>query len=60
MRGRVLILCLAAALVVPLGGAASAADPPASECTWGASSAVAELNDRELIVSEAATSGCVP
>jgi hypothetical protein len=60
MKGRVLILCLAAALVVPLGGAASAAETPAPECTWGASSAVAELNGRELVVSEAATSGCIP
>jgi hypothetical protein len=57
MKGRVLILCLAAALVVPLGGGASAAEP---ECTWGASSVVAELKDGELIVSEPATSGCIP
>jgi hypothetical protein len=57
MKGRVLILCLAAALVVPLGGGASAAEP---ECTWGASSVVAELKDGELVVSEPATSGCIP
>jgi hypothetical protein len=59
MKGRVLILCLAAAFVVPLGGA-SAAEPAAPECTWGASSVVAELKDGELVVSEPATSGCIP
>lgn len=60
MKGRVLILCLAAAFVVPLGGGASAAEPPAPECTWGASSVVAEFEDGEFVVSEPATSGCIP
>ena len=59
MKGRVLILCLAAALVLGLGGAASAADTP-SACTWGASSVVAEFENGELVVSEPATSGCIP
>jgi hypothetical protein len=60
MRGRAFILCLAAALVLLLGGAASAADAPRTDCTWGASSVVAELKDGELVVSEPATSGCIP
>lgn len=55
------MLCLAAALVLPLGGAASAAEPRADEpCAWGASSVVAELKDGEVVVTEPSTSGCIP
>lgn len=61
MRRRVVMLCLAAALVLPLGGAASAAEPRADEpCAWGASSVVAELKDGEVVVTEPSTSGCIP
>jgi hypothetical protein len=61
MKGRAVILCIATALVVPLGGAASAAEQPVDEgCTWGASSVVAEVRDGEVVVSEPATSGCIP
>jgi hypothetical protein len=62
MRGRVLILCCAAILATFVGGGATAAEPGPgrADCTWGASSVVAELKDGELVVSEPATSGCIP
>jgi hypothetical protein len=61
MKRRIVILCFAAASVVPLGGSASAADEPAPEiCAWGASSITAVLEDGEVIVSGPETSGCVP
>jgi hypothetical protein len=61
MKGRAVILCIATALVVPLGGAASAGEQPTAEdCSWGASSVVAEVRDGEVVVSEPATSGCIP
>jgi hypothetical protein len=52
MKGRFVMLCLAAVLVLPLGGAASAAEPRTDEsCTWGASSVVAELKDGEVVTT---------
>jgi hypothetical protein len=61
MRKRVVMLCLAAALVLPLGGAASAAQARDDDpCTWGASSVVADLKDGEVVVTEPETSGCIP
>jgi hypothetical protein len=61
MKRRVVMLVISAALVLPLGGAASAAQARADEpCTWGASSVVAELKDGEVVVSEPSTSGCIP
>jgi hypothetical protein len=52
------MLCLAGALVLPLGGAAQAQDE--EPCTWGASSVVAELKDGEVVAAEPSTSGCIP
>jgi hypothetical protein len=57
MKRRVVMLSIAAALVLPLGGAAQAREEP---CTWGASSVVAELKDGEVVVTEQSTSGCIP
>jgi hypothetical protein len=58
MKRRVIMLSIAAALVLPLGGAAQARDE--DPCTWGASSVVAEVKDGEVVVSEPSTSGCIP
>jgi hypothetical protein len=61
MMRRIVILCLAAAFVVALGGSAAAArEPDPGPCTWGASSVTAEVVDGELVVSGPETSGCVP
>ena len=61
MRGRIVISCCIAAVVAALGGSAAASDtPPPADCTWGASSVIAELKDGELVVSEPVTTGCIP
>jgi hypothetical protein len=52
-----LLVCLVLVLTV---GAAAAPAREAEECTWGASSVVAEEVNGQLIESEPATSGCIP
>ena len=52
-----LIVCLVLILTV---GAAAAPARQAEECTWGASSVVAEEVNGQLVQSEPATSGCIP
>jgi hypothetical protein len=59
MRRVVLSFCCFVALVVPIAGA-GAEQPPANDCTWGASSVTAELVDGRWVESEPATSGCIP
>ena len=61
MKGRTILLSLAVALALPLGGSAGAAEAPVNEgCNWGASSVVAEIRDGDAVVSEPETTGCVP
>jgi hypothetical protein len=61
MKGRTIILCLAVALALPLGGSAAAGEADVDNaCTWGASSVVAEIRDGEVVVSQAETTGCIP
>jgi hypothetical protein len=48
--------CLALVLTV---AAAAAQTQRTSDCTWGASSVVAEQVDGKLVQSEPATTGCI-
>ena len=63
--GRLLVsVCLvaaAAAVVLVLTAAqATGANRDQAPCTWGASSVSAEEVDGKVVVSPAATSGCIP
>lgn len=58
---RLLIVVCAVAAFAPIGGSAAAADPsPPADCTWGASSTVADLENGEIVASDPVTSGCIP
>jgi hypothetical protein len=59
MRRGVLLLvaCLFAVLLL---AAASAPAQRGEECSWGASSVIAEQVNGEYVQSEPATSGCIP
>jgi hypothetical protein len=65
VSGRLLVsACLviaAVAVVLALRAAqATGADQDQAPCTWGASSVSAEEVDGKVVVSPAATSGCIP
>ena len=58
-----LILCLLIAFAAVLGlssAQATGAKRDVRSCTWGASSIRAEVVDGKMVVSEPATSGCIP
>ena len=61
---RLLLICLAiAAAAAVLALKSASADGARSDqqpCLWGASSASAETVDGKVVVSPAATSGCIP
>jgi hypothetical protein len=55
----VVIVAAAAMLALPSAQATGARGDQAP-CTWGASSVSAEVVDGKVVVSPAATSGCIP
>jgi hypothetical protein len=61
---RLLSFCLAITTVVGVlalrSAQATGARPDQAPCTWGASSVSAEVVDGKLVISPAATSGCIP
>jgi hypothetical protein len=59
MRRSLLVLVAAACLVL-LVAASSAPAKRADDCSWGASSVIAEVVNGQVVQSEPETSGCVP
>jgi hypothetical protein len=60
MRRVVLTFACLFALIAPISGAvASEQRQPSDQCTWGASSVTAELENGEWVESQPQTSGCV-
>jgi hypothetical protein len=57
---RVLVVLSACLLIVLTMAAGAAPAKQADACTWGASSAVAEVVDGQLVQSEPVTTGCIP
>jgi hypothetical protein len=57
---RSLVLLVACACVVLLLAASSAPAGHMEDCSWGASSVVAEVVNGQVVQSEPETSGCVP
>jgi hypothetical protein len=60
MKRRPLLLLLVCLVLVLTVGAAAAPARQAEECTWGASSVVAEEVNGQLVQSEPVTTGCIP
>ena len=59
MKRPLLLLLFCLVLVLTMGAAAAPARQ-AEDCTWGASSVVAEEVNGQLVQSEPAVSGCIP
>jgi len=57
---RPLILLFACLLVVATVAAAAAPAKRVDDCTWGASSVMAEEVNGQVVQSEPQTSGCIP
>ena len=57
---RSVVLLVACACVVLLLAASSAPAERTEDCSWGASSVVAEVVNGQVVQSEPETSGCVP
>ena len=55
-----LVVAAVAAVLALRAAQATGANRDQAPCTWGASSASAEMVDGKLVVSPAATSGCIP
>jgi hypothetical protein len=47
-------------LIVTVASATPAPAQRGEDCTWGASSVMAEVVDGEVVQSEPATTGCIP
>ena len=59
MKRGLLLICACLLLVMTMT-ASSAPAKQADACTWGASSAVVEEVNGQLVQSEPATTGCIP
>ena len=57
-RGLVLLLVCASLLLLLTAGAAPA--QRADDCTWGASSVIAQEVNGQIVQSEPVTTGCIP
>lgn len=57
---RSLLLLVAGACFVLLLAASSAPAKRVDDCSWGASSVIAEVVNGQVVQSEPETSGCVP
>jgi hypothetical protein len=55
-----LVIAAAVAVLALRSAQATGARPDQAPCTWGASSVSAEVVDGKLVISPAATSGCIP
>jgi hypothetical protein len=55
-----LVIAVALAVLALRSAQASGARHDQAPCMWGASSVSAEVVDGKLVVSQAATSGCIP